>query len=80
MKLILITFVKTYRFFISPLIGENCRFHPTCSAYMIEAIEKHGSFKGVFMGIKRVLKCHPYHKGDFEDPVPDANPPKNRLR
>lgn len=80
MKFILIILVKAYRFLISPLTVASCRFHPTCSAYMIEAIEKHGSFKGTLMGVRRLLKCHPYHKGDFEDPVPDIEPPKNRLR
>ncbi len=72
MKSILIALIKSYRFAISPLIGMNCRFHPTCSVYMIEAIETHGVIKGVFLGLKRILKCHPYYKGDFLDPVPEV--------
>lgn len=74
MKFILISFVKAYRFIISPLTGASCRFHPTCSAYMIEAIEKHGAFMGVFLGMKRVSRCHPFHKGNYDDPVPDLKP------
>ena len=70
MKKILISIVKAYRFLISPLTGPSCRFHPTCSAYMIEAIETHGTLKGLYLGLKRLGKCHPYHKGDNIDPVP----------
>lgn len=70
MRVILRAIIKGYRFLISPLLGQNCRFHPTCSAYMDEAIERYGSVKGSWMGIKRLCKCHPYHKGDFHDPVP----------
>ena len=72
MKFILITVIKVYRFFLSPLMGATCRFHPTCSAYMIEALEKHGAMQGALLGIKRVLKCHPFHKGHFDDPVPEG--------
>ncbi|MEM6811380.1 MAG: membrane protein insertion efficiency factor YidD [Pseudomonadota bacterium] len=70
MKSILIIFIKAYRFLISPLLGPNCRFHPTCSCYTIESIQKHGSIKGLFLGVKRICKCHPYYHGDFDDPVP----------
>ncbi|HPD83630.1 MAG: membrane protein insertion efficiency factor YidD [Alphaproteobacteria bacterium] len=70
MKFLLINLVKTYRFLLSPLTGQNCRFHPTCSAYMIEAIEIHGVIKGLMLGIIRIFKCHPYYKGDMIDPVP----------
>lgn len=70
MKRVLISIVRFYRFLISPLIGSNCRFHPTCSAYTIEALEKYGVFKGIWLGICRILKCHPWHKGEMLDPVP----------
>lgn len=69
-KKILIGFIKAYSFIISPLLGQNCRFHPTCSAYAAEAINTHGAFKGLWLGIRRLLKCHPWHKGDMLDPVP----------
>ena len=55
----LIKFVKFYQFFISPLIGHNCRFLPTCSEYLIESLKIHGPVKGIFLGSKRLCKCHP---------------------
>ena len=61
--------VRFYQKFISPAFPPSCRYKPTCSAYMIEAIEKHGA-KGVLMGIARILRCHPLVEGG-EDPVPD---------
>ena len=68
MKKVLISFIKFYRKFISPLKRPSCRFYPTCSMYTLEAVEKYGALKGSFMGIKRILKCHPFHKGGY-DPV-----------
>ena len=68
MKKALIGCIKFYRKFISPLKRPSCRFYPTCSQYTLEAIEKYGALKGGFMGIKRILKCHPYNKGGY-DPV-----------
>ncbi len=70
MKPLLIMLVRGYQLLISPVLGSNCRYMPTCSAYTIEAMEKHGAFKGVWMGIKRVGRCHPFHEGGY-DPVPD---------
>ncbi|WP_110571658.1 MULTISPECIES: membrane protein insertion efficiency factor YidD [Marinomonas] len=69
MKKILIVLVKGYQFLISPLLGNNCRFYPSCSQYMIQAIEQYGVFKGMYLGIKRLSKCHPWHEGGI-DPVP----------
>ncbi|MDY4001406.1 membrane protein insertion efficiency factor YidD [Streptococcus orisratti] len=68
-KKLLIAPVRFYQKFISPAFPPSCRYKPTCSAYMIEAIEKHGA-KGVLMGIARILRCHPLVEGG-EDPVPD---------
>ena len=68
MKKVLISFIKFYRKFISPLKRPSCRFYPTCSMYTLEAVEKYGALKGSFMGIKRIFKCHPFHKGGY-DPV-----------
>jgi putative membrane protein insertion efficiency factor len=70
MKKILINVIKGYSYLISPLLGSNCRFYPTCSSYMMQAIEVHGVFKGLYLGMRRLLKCHPYHRGDMVDPVP----------
>lgn len=66
---ILIGLIRIYQIFISPLKPATCRFYPTCSAYALEAVRKHGPFKGCYLAIKRILKCHPYHPGGH-DPVP----------
>lgn len=72
-KKLLISLIRVYSFLLSPLLGQNCRFYPTCSAYTRQAIEEHGSVKGVWLGIIRILKCHPWHKGEMLDPVPPKN-------
>ncbi|MCD3401560.1 membrane protein insertion efficiency factor YidD [Streptococcus equi subsp. zooepidemicus] len=69
-KALLIAPVRAYQKYISPLFPPSCRYQPTCSAYMITAIEKHGA-KGVLMGLARLLRCHPFAAGG-EDPVPDT--------
>ncbi|MGB1237392.1 MAG: membrane protein insertion efficiency factor YidD [Pseudomonadales bacterium] len=58
--------IKAYQYLISPLLGSNCRFYPTCSSYTREAIEVHGAIKGVWLGVKRILKCHPYSDGGVD--------------
>ena len=70
MKKTVIFLIKIYQVTISPLLGSNCRFQPTCSQYTIEAITKHGVYSGTILGIKRISKCHPWGKRGF-DPVPD---------
>lgn len=70
MKRILKAFIKVYAYTVSPFLGRNCRFHPSCSAYAIEAIDKHGSAKGLWLAVKRLLKCHPFSKSEHFDPVP----------
>ncbi|MGK7954386.1 MAG: membrane protein insertion efficiency factor YidD [Crocosphaera sp.] len=69
MKKILILVIKGYRQFISPLFPPSCRFQPTCSQYTLEAIEKFGALQGSWLGLKRILRCHPFHPGGY-DPVP----------
>jgi hypothetical protein len=59
-----------YQKHISPLLGPRCRFIPTCSQYTYEAIEVHGFVKGILLGIRRLLKCHPFNKSPMYDPVP----------
>ena len=62
--------IFSYSYAISPLMGAKCRFYPTCSAYGMEAVEKHGAAKGGILTVKRLCRCHPWHKGDMIDPVP----------
>lgn len=69
LKRVAISLIKGYSFLISPLLGRNCRFYPTCSSYTQQAIEKYGVLKGGTMGAKRICKCHPWYQGDFDDPV-----------
>jgi putative membrane protein insertion efficiency factor len=61
--------IKIYQFLISPIIGKNCRFNPTCSNYALEALKKHGLFLGMYYSIIRISKCHPWG-GSGHDPVP----------
>ncbi len=68
--------VRGYQLVISPLLGPRCRFHPTCSHYAIEAIQRFGAVKGAWLAGKRILKCHPLHPGG-EDPVPDKHNEKS---
>lgn len=68
-KRLIVIMVRGYQIFISPLLGAHCRFTPTCSEYFIEAVEKYGPLKGSWLGIKRILRCHPGNPGGY-DPVP----------
>ena len=70
MKKIIIYLIKVYQISLSPLLGANCRFQPTCSQYMIEAINNHGALKGLNLGLKRISKCHPLGPNGY-DPVPE---------
>jgi len=69
MRGLLILLVRAYRMGISPFLGNNCRFHPSCSEYAIEALRKHGGLKGSWLALRRVSRCHPWHPGGA-DPVP----------
>ena len=66
---ILIAFLVIYRRLLSPLLGANCRFYPTCSQYALGAIRAHGGLRGGWMAVRRVSRCHPFHEGGL-DPVP----------
>ena len=68
-SLLLIIPIKSYQIIISPLLGPSCRFTPTCSQYAVEAIQKYGPFKGSWLSLKRIIKCHPWG-GSGYDPVP----------
>ena len=65
---LLIKLIKVYKFLISPLLGNSCRYFPTCSDYSIDSLKTYGLFKGLFLSLKRILSCHPWGSGGF-DPV-----------
>lgn len=73
MKHLLIWLLRAYRFAISPLYGQVCRYHPTCSAYALEAVTRHGSLRGSWLAARRVGRCHPWADGGY-DPVPPTTP------
>ena len=73
MRAALIALIRVYQLFLSPLLGNHCRFYPSCSQYAREAIERHGVSRGVWLAIRRVLRCHPWHPGGV-DPVPELSP------
>ena len=74
MRIVLIALLRAYRAVISPLYGQVCRFHPSCSAYALEAVTVHGSLRGSWLAARRLGRCHPWAKGGY-DPVP---PPAER--
>jgi putative membrane protein insertion efficiency factor len=68
-KTVLVLLLKGYRTFISPLYGQVCRYYPTCSAYALEAVQRHGALRGSWLALRRLLRCHPWTPGGY-DPVP----------
>ncbi|HVP90731.1 MAG TPA: membrane protein insertion efficiency factor YidD [Terriglobales bacterium] len=69
MRTVALLLIRGYQVLLSPLLGRHCRFEPTCSAYTYEAVDRYGFFRGVGLGIRRLLRCHPFHEGG-SDPVP----------
>jgi putative membrane protein insertion efficiency factor len=69
MKTLLLMLVRAYQLGVSPFLGQNCRFYPSCSNYAVEAIREYGAFKGSLLATRRLCKCHPWHPGGL-DPVP----------
>ncbi len=70
MKKLLLLLIKGYQILLSPMLPKCCRFYPSCSQYTLEAVERFGVAKGLWLGVKRLLKCHPFHPGGY-DPVPE---------
>jgi uncharacterized protein len=79
MKRLLLGVVRFYQYLISPLLGPRCRFHPSCSQYAVEALERHGALRGSWLALRRLLRCHPWHPGSY-DPVPPTNPCHEKHR
>jgi putative membrane protein insertion efficiency factor len=72
----LIAIIKFYKYFISPVLGDRCRFYPSCSNYSLEALQLHGALIGSYLTLRRLLRCHPFHEGGI-DPVPEKFGNKN---
>ena len=72
MRHCLILSIRTYQLLLSPLLGNHCRFYPSCSHYAVEAIERHGPWRGSLLAGRRLLRCHPWHPGGI-DPVPEPD-------
>ena len=70
--MILTKLIRLYQLLLSPVLGQNCRFYPSCSQYAIEALKTHGTIKGSWLALKRILRCQPWCKGGF-DPVPEKH-------
>jgi len=70
MQKILVMLLKVYQYLVSPWFGQTCRFYPSCSCYAIEAVEKRGVLMGLWLTVRRIGRCHPWHPGGF-DPVPE---------
>jgi len=68
-RLVLIGFLRAYRLLVSPLYGQVCRYHPSCSAYALDAVRRHGSLRGSWLAARRLVRCHPWAAGGY-DPVP----------
>jgi putative membrane protein insertion efficiency factor len=64
--------IRGYQYTVSPLLGTRCRFHPSCSNYTLEAVRRHGTLRGSWLGVRRLARCHPWHPGGF-DPVPEIH-------
>ncbi|NMG01546.1 membrane protein insertion efficiency factor YidD [Azoarcus taiwanensis] len=71
-KSLLLGLIGLYRYGISPMLGRNCRFHPSCSEYAMDAIRAHGALRGTWLALKRVGRCHPFNPGGY-DPVPEPH-------
>lgn len=76
MRRIVILLIRLYQYLVSPVLGNHCRFYPSCSSYAVDAVRQHGTFKGIYLTIRRLSRCHPWHEGGY-DPVPEKMNNKN---
>lgn len=72
MRKLALLLIRGYQLVVSPWLGANCRYYPSCSQYTAEAVDRYGALRGSWMGARRILRCHPFHAGGF-DPVPDRH-------
>ncbi|WP_207061497.1 membrane protein insertion efficiency factor YidD [Motiliproteus sp. SC1-56] len=70
--------IRGYQLLVSPVLGSNCRFYPTCSAYALQAIEEHGAWRGLYLGLRRLLRCHPFHPGGIDLVPPSGQQPPEK--
>lgn len=70
MKRVILALLRFYQRFISPAFPPRCRFNPTCSQYAVEAVSKYGALRGSYLALRRLLRCNPFYKGEYYDPVP----------
>lgn len=77
MRRLLLGLIRLYQLLLSPLLGTNCRFQPTCSNYASQAIKRFGALKGGYLSFRRLIKCHPFHEGGY-DPVPEITDVQKR--
>lgn len=75
MKHLLVALIRAWRFAISPLYGQVCRYHPSCSAYALEAVTEHGAVRGGWLATRRLARCHPWSDGGYDPVPPSASPP-----
>lgn len=78
MQSLLMLFFRAYRLAVSPFLGNTCRFYPTCSAYAEDALRKHGVLKGLYLALRRITRCHPWHPGGV-DPVPEKTAKSSQI-
>jgi len=72
--------VHAYRLLLSPMLGQNCRYYPSCSAYALDALHQHGAVKGAWLAVTRVARCHPWHPGGYDPvPAPHDDTPTSRI-
>ena len=76
MRKLLIGLIRAYQYLISPLLGNHCRFYPSCSHYAAEAVETHGALRGTWLAVRRLSRCHPWHEGGVDPVPPPAKAPK----
>jgi putative membrane protein insertion efficiency factor len=79
MQRVVVAILRGYKLLLSPLLPSACRFRPTCSEYMLEAVETHGSAAGIWMGLRRLGRCHPFREGGY-DPVPQNIDPSSPVK